>query len=377
MSVIPAPSQRVSDEMRLQSASYYNPIIWAGMTKLAKVLIDSRAVPENLNTEAKVMVALQAGKELGISPINALNSFYIVNGKITIYGDTAIALVMRDGHKVKWGKCDAKEANVTITRADNKEEMESKFTFDDAVRKNLTKYSDGRVNPFWAKYPENMLKFKAFGSIARFIVADSLRGMSIKEEFEGSSVDEMPENNVPAISANAPKELAPAETIKIEQEDEDESASLNKFLEKKEEPVEPVKKLTRAELVKKINKVCLDNGKDPKKLLTHYKKKTWMDFKLDSLVNVLESVEKTIEAEKKPLPPKPEEKAPTPPKPVEEKVDETLPTFYMPEEETLDKVNDLLAKDEADLSEEEKNLIDDIAKDEFAGRQSARYKGIF
>ena len=221
-----------------------------------------------------------------------------------------------------------------------------------------------------------MLKFKAFGSIARFIVADSLRGMSIKEEFEGSGVDEMPENNVPLASANAPKELAPAETIKIEQEDEDESASLNKFLEKKEEPEEP-KKLTRAELIKKINKVCLDNGKDPKKLLTHYKKKTWMEFKLDGLVKVLESVEKTIEAEKKPLPAKPEAPAPTAPKPAEEKEDETLPTFYMPEEETLDKVNDLLAKDEAELSEEERNLIDDIGKDEFAGKESARYKGVF
>jgi len=378
-SLLPSASQRVSDEMRLQGANYYNPVVWGGMVKLAKTLIDARACPDNLNTEAKVLVALEAGREIGVSPINALNSFYIVNGKISIYGDMAIALVLRDGHQVDWGKCDANTATVKITRGDNDKSMETTFTFKDAENKGLTKYSDGRTNVFWTKYPENMLKFKAFGSIARFIVADSLRGMKIKEELEGSSFDgeiveedktapKLVEEKIKELGAKAEKEEK-EEKKAIDKAEKDESASLQEFVNKEPEKTEePAKKRTKAELVKDINKLCVDGGKDPKKILQHYKKKTWLDFTVKGLEKVEESVKLSI----KDLPSKKEDEK------VEEKLaeEEELPTYFMPDEDTLDVLNELLAKDASELTKEEQNLVDDVSEDRFLGKDSARYKGL-
>lgn len=425
---LPAPGQRVSDEMRLQGANYYNPIVWSGMIKLAKTLIDAKAVPDGLDTEAKVLVALEAGREIGISPINALNSFYIVKGKVSIYGDTAIALVLRDGHQVDWGVCDAKEANVAITRGDNGKKMEAKFTYADAERKGLTKYDNGKINIFWTKYPENMLKFKAFGSIARFIVADSLRGMSIKEELEGDGYGTYQEAEILPAADNT-KQISAAAEVKTEQKPEDEAASLQEFVAKEEKkPEEPKKKRTKAELVKDINKLCLDHDKDPKKLLAHYKKKTWLTFSVEQLEKVEESVLLSIKtqetdkdklaalkqelameeenlrnAEEHPtetaqfykglektrqrvnnlrediakLEPKSAPAAATE-KPLAEKPEEEeIPTYYMPDEDTLDKVNELLAKDTADLTQQEQNLLNDVGEDKFLGEKNERYKGIF
>lgn len=381
-SLLPQASQGVADEIRLAGANYYNPVVWQGMTNLAKVLIDAGACPVGLKTQAQVMVALQAGREVGLSPINALNSFYIVKGKVAIYGDSAIAVVLRDGHQIDWGKCDGSSANVKITRGDNKKSMEATFTFQEAENKKLTTYADGSKNPFWQKYPENMLKFKAFGSIARFIVADSLRGMSIKEELEGSSIDaqiveEIPQNIAPvktedkAISGeviNAPSE--------VKHEEVDESESLQNFV--KQEPVQPVEQIknrTKVGIVKDINKMCVDNGKDPKKILAHYKKKSWLDFKADELLKIEESVKLSITPAIKAT----EEKNNIESKAVKtEPVEEDLATYYMPEEDVLEVVNELYAHEGAtELTQEQQNLIDDVSEDKFLGKQSIRYKGLF
>lgn len=375
--LLPQASQRVVDKIREEGAGYYNPVVWQGMTNLAKVLLDAKVTPSGLDTQAKILVALQSGRELGLSPIKALNSFYIVKGKVQIYGDSAIAVVLRDGHDVEWGECNAKTATVKITRGDNKKSLEATFTYDEAERKGLTKYADGRKNEFWQKYPENMLKFKAFGSIARFIVADSLNGMSIKEEVDGSSIDGelVEETTAPRITT---PDTAQAKTVEpvatVEAEEADESASLNEFVNKEEaKPAEPEKKRTKAEIVKDINKLCLDNGKDPKKILEHYKKKSWFDFKLENLINVEESVKLSIKPAVQAV--EATVVAPSKNEPVE---DESLVTYYMPEEDVLEIVNELMAHEGAtDLSEAQQNLLNDVSEDKFLGKDNARYKGIF
>lgn len=152
---------------------------WQTMGKMAQAFIQSGALPKVMENASRVVMALQAGYEAGIKPIEALNSFYFVNGKISMYGDTAIRQVLRAGHKVEWGICDATTATVTITRGDTGASMTSTFTMDEAKKR-------GMVKDIWLKFPENMLKFKAFGMTARFVCPDALMGISIKEDIEGS-----------------------------------------------------------------------------------------------------------------------------------------------------------------------------------------------
>jgi len=276
-----------------------------------------------------------------------------------------------------------------------------------------------------------MLKFKAFGSIARFIVADSLRGMSIKEEIDGSSIDvteEITASQPPkAISGeviNKPSTpTAPAESAKVEEE-KDESASLQEFINKEpEKPAEPIKKRQKADIIKDINKLCLESGKNPKKVLEHYKKNAWTDFTVENLLKIEESVKLSIKpadneekikdlkfriseeemqikiAEESPTETtqfynalnkqrtrlqamkdelralEPAQSAPAPQ--AEPAQEENLATYYMPEEEVLGMVNDLLAKDPADLTEIQMNLVNDVSDDKFLGKQNARYQGLF
>lgn len=185
MEVIPA-SDEYYRAAEAKSLEWMNPKRWQVMTAMAQTFINSGALPDSIKNAAQLIMVFQAGFEAGMQPLESINAFYIVNGKVTMYGDAVSSQIIKHGHTLEWGECDAEKAEVTITRGDNGKSMTGTFTMQKAIDRGLTTYSDGRKNVFWQKYPENMLKYKALGSIADFIVPDAMHGAPIKEDIEGS-----------------------------------------------------------------------------------------------------------------------------------------------------------------------------------------------
>lgn len=178
--LVPQASQEIIDDAKSQSYKFMNPERWGIMQKMAETFITSGALPTTVKNAAQLIMVMQAGFEAGLQPIEALNAFYIVNGKISMYGEAVIAQVLKAGHMVDWGECSDTTATVKITRGDNGSSISQTFTMIQAEKRGLTK------NPVYQRFPENMLRFKAFGVAARFLVPDALRGISIKEDIEGS-----------------------------------------------------------------------------------------------------------------------------------------------------------------------------------------------
>lgn len=183
MEVIPA-SDEYYRAAEAKSLEWMNPKRWQVMQAMAQTFINSGALPDSIKNAAQLIMVMQAGYEAGMQPLESINAFYIVNGKITMYGDAVTAQVIKHGHTVEWGLCDGNEAEVTITRKDNGKSMTAKFTLEMAIERGLTVYGDGRPNKFWQKFPANMLKYKALGEIVDFIVPDALHGAPIKEVIE-------------------------------------------------------------------------------------------------------------------------------------------------------------------------------------------------
>lgn len=156
---------------------------WNTLKVIAQTFKDGGVLPASIDTVQKMVIALQAGREIGLQPIEAMNSLYFVNGKIAMYGAAVPNQILRAGHKIRWSDCNAETATVTITRGDNGESMTSTFTMAEAQKRGYTK------NPVYAKYPENMLKWRVLGMTATFICPDALRGIGIKEEMETEIID--------------------------------------------------------------------------------------------------------------------------------------------------------------------------------------------
>lgn len=66
----------------------------------ARQFIASKAFP-NITPE-QAFVIIKAGEEMGLPPIEALNSLYIVNGQIAFYGKGLVNRLTREGYKIEY-----------------------------------------------------------------------------------------------------------------------------------------------------------------------------------------------------------------------------------------------------------------------------------
>lgn len=178
MSVIPAPQGANPQAMSTERAQgFLDMKLLSAMKAVAEIWMQSGALPNTIKNAPQLIMVLQAGYEAGLQPLEAIRSFYFVNGNLALYGEMAITMVMRAGHKIEWGKCDATTATVTITRKDGTNSMTNTFTMKDAQERKLDMGRDGRKDP-WVKFPENMLKFKVFHMTAKFVCPDAFHGVN-------------------------------------------------------------------------------------------------------------------------------------------------------------------------------------------------------
>lgn len=149
--------------------------------RLAGAIQQSGMAPASFKTPEAVMVAIMAGAELGLPPFQALQSFAVVNGRPTLWGDGLVAVARTNGAKVKeWsdGHADAMVAHCIVTRPDG-EEIERSFSVAEAKKAGLW----GKQGP-WTQYPQRMLAMRARAYALRDGCADYLRGFQVREEVE-------------------------------------------------------------------------------------------------------------------------------------------------------------------------------------------------
>ena len=123
------------------------------------------------------MVAVQHGLELGLAPMQALQSIAIVNGKPVVYGDTALAIATAHPSFLDIEeKCEGNTATCVVKRRDRSAVVRT-FSEADAKKAGLW----GKSGP-WQQYPSRMLQMRARSWALRDAFPDALRGLGIREE---------------------------------------------------------------------------------------------------------------------------------------------------------------------------------------------------
>lgn len=158
--------------------------------RIATALANSGMTPKDINTPEKCLAIIMAGAEIGMPPFQALQSFAIINGRPTIWGDGMMAVARAGGAKVsEWstGTLDAGDftAFCKVTRADTSESIERSFSMDDAKRAKLwgKRGASGQDTP-WITYPARMIQMRARAWALRDGCADILRGIKMAEEVQ-------------------------------------------------------------------------------------------------------------------------------------------------------------------------------------------------
>jgi hypothetical protein len=152
-----------------------------GAYRFANYVVASGFAPKGMEKPEAVLIAVQLGAEIGLTPMAALQNIGVINGRPGIFGDAALALVRGSGLCDKYsqsvtGEGDGRTATVMTKRKDGTE-IVTTFSVADAKKAGLW----GKAGP-WSQYPDRMLVFRARGFNLRDNFGDVLKGMRTTEE---------------------------------------------------------------------------------------------------------------------------------------------------------------------------------------------------
>jgi len=185
---IPKPSSVTVRDTK--ETSLLNPEIYVQMKILAQDFINSKAIPACWVTASQVLVGLQAGLEMGMKPMESMNSLYVVNGAVNIWGKAVTKRLRLHGYQIKYTNETTGEVTATITKG--KEKHSFTFKFADAEASGYTKDSYGKDKIGWKIGQNRLLKLRygALSALLKTEVPEVLDGVNGVAEIENDFAEQ-------------------------------------------------------------------------------------------------------------------------------------------------------------------------------------------
>lgn len=151
--------------------------------QFSEMLASSAMVPKAYQGKPQdIMVCVQWGYEIGLAPMQALQNIAVINGKPSVYGDAAMALVQaspvcEDVQEYFEGEGTPNPVAVCVAQRKGRKPVIAKFSVEDAKRAGLW----AKQGP-WSAYPKRMMQMRARGFALRDAFPDVLKGLITAEE---------------------------------------------------------------------------------------------------------------------------------------------------------------------------------------------------
>ncbi len=158
---------------------FMNPVSVKEGMELAAWIAKSDLAPRDYKDKPQnVLIAMQMGLEVGLSPMQSIQNIAVINGRPSIWGDSMLALCQnhRDFESIDENQS-TNDKGVCIVKRRGMEAQRREFTVDDAKKAGLW----GKQGP-WQTSPTRMLKLRARAFALRDTFADALRGLQSAEE---------------------------------------------------------------------------------------------------------------------------------------------------------------------------------------------------
>jgi hypothetical protein len=192
--------------------------------KVAEYINKSALVPDAYRGKpADIVIAMQHGMELGLSPMQSLQSVAVINGKPSIYGDALPAVVMlhpdfedMDAPEPTGSNPEEWVAMCAVKRRGRAPTVRS-FSTADAKAAGLWK----KAGP-WTNYPKRMLMMRARAFALRDAFPDRMKGLTTVEE----AIDITPERVEPSEPRRRSETTPPVQALAaVDQIDRAEAAT--------------------------------------------------------------------------------------------------------------------------------------------------------
>lgn len=291
----------MSEVAVIKKADGLVPTTMQEVMDLAELMSKSEMVPKIYQGKpGNVTVAILAGSPLGLNPFSACQSFAVINGTPSLFGDALLGIVRGSGLLTKISETVSENGQVAtcfITRR-GEDPVCRTFTMDEAKKAGLL----GKQGP-WQSYPKRMLQMRARAFALRDVFPDILRGIGIAEEIE-----DIGRTEASVIVVDEPKTLGTAavkESIKaatVKAETVTETVVETDVAGDATEPVVDAEPETVSKVAEPVEEVDPDAGKDfgtiwrgklkgiaePAKTVAKKLFAAWTISDLDSLAKIVE-----------------------------------------------------------------------------------------
>lgn len=165
---------QIVTQVHTQKTDLIDPIVWKQMQGMAERFVKSGAMPQHLKNAEQILVVMQAGYEMGMKPMEAINGLYIVNGVVTVWGKTITSRFRRYGYDLNYEN-ETQQSCTVIAKKDGREYRET-FSFEDAVKSGYTKDRTGSLKFGWKEGENRKLKLRygALNSLSKTKCAEVL-----------------------------------------------------------------------------------------------------------------------------------------------------------------------------------------------------------
>jgi hypothetical protein len=150
----------------------------------AQAMASSTLLPKQYQRQpGNLLFALEYADALGVSPIHAITSIHVIEGKPTASADLIAALIRKAGHRLRITGDDTQCVAILIRQDDPDFEFRAEWTMKKAQSAGLT------GKGVWKNYPGAMLRSRAITEVARMGAPDALYGVIYTPEELGADVN--------------------------------------------------------------------------------------------------------------------------------------------------------------------------------------------
>lgn len=156
----------------------------ADLMRFAEMVAASElAPPAYRGKPANVFVAVEMGREIGLSPMHALQSIAVINGRPSVYGDALLAIIRSrdvvESHDERYEGTPFEDdfRAIVTTKRRGQAPHTQEFSVGDAKQAKLWR----KAGP-WTDYPKRMLLWRARSWAIRDVYGDVLAGLHVAEE---------------------------------------------------------------------------------------------------------------------------------------------------------------------------------------------------
>lgn len=147
------------------------------MWKISQRVSATPFVPKGLQGKNEsVLACILYGAELGLGPMQSLNSIHVIEGRTAMSPELMRAMVARHGHRIDVIENTNTACELKGVRADTGSTASVRWTLEDAKLANLTNKDN------WKKYPRAMLLARATSELCRIVFPDVVAGLSYTPE---------------------------------------------------------------------------------------------------------------------------------------------------------------------------------------------------